>query len=60
MLTRDEIVVVGVACFVAGTFPIAYLLESIAIWIAWGVTSVVVSGAVLLRYNWGLDPPGPT
>ena len=57
MRSRDEAITLAVAGFVFVTFLVVLVLDTLALWLAWGVASVAIAGVALVRYNWGLDPP---
>ena len=57
MLSRDEAVTVAVASFVFVTFFVVLWLDTLVLWLVWGVVSVAIAGVTLVRYNWGFDPP---
>ena len=57
MHSRDETVALAVAAFVFVTFVVVLWLDTLVLWLVWGVVSVAIAGVTLVRYNWGFDPP---
>ncbi|WP_290819154.1 hypothetical protein [Halovivax sp.] len=57
MVAREDLIVVAETAFVVATLVLAYVIDSLTIWLVWATATAIVAGATLVAFNWGFEPP---